>query len=311
MFHLWLPTLYPVAVCRRYLSPSGGRRGGGEQMGAGGGVIGVARLTERVRVVVGRRRDTDNTAIRLRETDPWISAAWYKRPRRRRRRRQVGQQGDWLSAPGWRKLICLSCRSSWGSYRKTCLTALRTQSVCYLETKRKSLPGAHWSVHVGQKQKSFWAIYVWLLLERGAGRSYVGSSSFHFSSGTRLRSSIQAPLAPPHHRRRHHNVCIFPATFLLPVSPLQPLQERLEAASWIAAKKGARQTFWKKKKLQKALGNVSAGLQDRPATASRHRCTLAFFLMEKEKNQKTIKTCEQSPWLKNPLSFGLTSSLEH
>lgn len=137
MFHLRLPTLYPVAVCRCYLSPTGGMRGGGEQMGAGGGVIGVARLTERVRVVLGCRRDTDNTAIRLSETDPWISAAWYKRPRRRGRRRQVGQQGDWLSAPGWRELICLSCRSSWGSCRKTCLTVLRTRSVCYLETKRK------------------------------------------------------------------------------------------------------------------------------------------------------------------------------
>lgn len=34
MFHLRLPTLYPVAVCRRYLSPSGGGRGIGEQMGA-------------------------------------------------------------------------------------------------------------------------------------------------------------------------------------------------------------------------------------------------------------------------------------
>lgn len=52
MFHLRLLTLYPVAVCQRYLSPSGG--GGGEQMGAGGGVIGVARLTERVRVWGGR-----------------------------------------------------------------------------------------------------------------------------------------------------------------------------------------------------------------------------------------------------------------
>lgn len=75
MFHLPLPTLYPVAVCRRYLSQSAGGGGGGEQMGAGGGVIGVARLTERVRVVAGRRRATDNTAIRLRETDTRISAA--------------------------------------------------------------------------------------------------------------------------------------------------------------------------------------------------------------------------------------------
>lgn len=53
MFHPRLPTLYPVAVCRRYLSQIAGRRGGGEQMGAGGRVIGVARLTERVRVVAG------------------------------------------------------------------------------------------------------------------------------------------------------------------------------------------------------------------------------------------------------------------
>lgn len=156
-------------------------------------------------------------------------------------------------------------------------------------------------------------IYVWLLLGNGAGRSRVGSSSsssFLFLSATRLRSSIQTPLAPPHrHRRCRHSLCIFPATFLLPVSPLQPLQERLEAASWIAARKGARQTFKKKKKTSKLRERfqLARRIDRNSLSPPLHSCIFPHGKREK-KNNKNLRAKSLSATLV-PASF--SASAEH
>lgn len=130
----------------------------------------------------------------------------------------------------------------------------------------------------------------WLLLEKGAGRSYVGSSSFHFSSATQPRSWIRAPLAPPRRRRRHQRLHL-PCHLSSPrVSPPAPPGEI--RGGFLDRGKERSATNFLKKKTSKSSGKCFSWLAGSTATASRHRCTLAIFLMEKEKNLKNNKNLQ-------------------
>lgn len=115
----------------------------------------------------------------------------------------------------------------------------------------------------------------WLLLEKGAGRSYVGSSSFHFSSATQPRSWIRAPLAPPRRRRRHQRLHL-PCHLSSPrVSPPAPPGEI--RGGFLDRGKERSATNFLKKKTSKSSGKCFSWLAGSTATASRHRCTLAIF----------------------------------